>query len=322
MRAAHPRFAGAYEEIVALLQQKGAFEKARGVIDRLRALDPESHRINELLANDGDYRFSDEEMRRMENLVGGDEVDARVKASLGFALARVFDRQGRFDDAFRHLHRANDLIDGEFSYDADEEERFAERTMAVFTPELFRDKAGVGADSERPVFIVGMPRSGTTLVEQILASHPDAAGAGELEDIHPIGEGLQERLPGAGPYPDCVPSLDGELGRRLAAGYLERLAVVSADAARVTDKLPANFKHLGLIALLFPRSRIVHCRRDPMDTCFSIYFRRFRAGHGYAFELGKLAHYYRHYVLLMEHWRRACPLCPCWSSATRTWSAT
>ena len=113
----------------------------------------------------------------MENLVGGDEVDARVKASLGFALARVFDRQGRFDDAFRHLHRANDLIDGEFSYDADEEEeRFAERTMAVFTPELFRDKAGVGADSERPVFIVGMPRSGTTLVEVAvgmrIAAHP------------------------------------------------------------------------------------------------------------------------------------------------------
>ena len=146
------------------------------------------------------------------------------------------------------------------------------------------------------------------LAHQILASHPDAAGAGELEDIHLIGEGLEERLPGAGPYPDCVPSLDGELGRRLAAGYLERLAVVSADAARVTDKLPANFKHLGLIALLFPRSRVVHCRREPMDTCFSIYFRRFRAGHGYAFELGKLAHYYRHYVLLMEHWRRACPL--------------
>ena len=278
------------------------------MIDRLRALDPESPRIYELLANDGGYRFSDEEMRRMENLVGDDGLAPRVKARLGFALARVFDRMGQFDNAFRHLRRANDLIDGELFYDADQEERFAERTMAVFTPELFRDKAGIGADSERPVFIVGMPRSGTTLVEQILASHPDAAGAGELEDIRFIGEGLEERLPGAGPYPDCVPSLDGELGRRLAAGYLERLAQVSADAARVTDKLPANFKHLGLIALLFPGARVVHCRRHPMDTCFSIYFQRFRGGHAYAFELGKLAHYYRQYALLMEHWRRACPL--------------
>ncbi len=308
LRTAYPGFAAVHEEIAALLQQKGAYAKARGVIDRLRALDPKSPAAFELLANDGSYTFSDHDMRQMEDLVGDDGVAPRVRARLGFSVAQVFDRRGRFDDAFRYLRRANNLFDAELSYDADKEGHFVKRTMAVFSPELFRDKAGIGADSDRPVFIVGMPRSGTTLVEQILASHPDAAGAGELLEIGLIGKDLEEQLPDAGAYPDCVPSLGGDLAHRLAAGYLERLAQVSANAARVSDKMPANFKHLGLIALLFPGARIVHCRRDPMDTCFSIYFQRFRTGHGYAFEFGKLAHYYRHYALLMEHWRRTCPL--------------
>jgi hypothetical protein len=153
-----------------------------------------------------------------------------------------------------------------------------------------------------------MPRSGTTLVEQIIASHPQVFGAGELCHIGAMVAGLPARLQTDTTYPECVTMLDERLARSLAEDYLEKLRALGDDAKRVSDKMPANFFNLGLIALMFPNARVIHCRRDPLDVCLSIYFQQFAYGHNYAYDLSDIAVYYRQYKRLMHHWHAVLPL--------------
>ncbi len=146
-----------------------------------------------------------------------------------------------------------------------------------------------------------MPRSGTTLVEQILDSHPDCVGAGELDDLAAIARNIDAR-------PGGVARLDRKVGRRLADRYLERLRVIGGAAARVCDKQPTNFRHLGLVARLLPGARVVHCVRDPLDTCLSCYFQNFSGAIRFASDLADLGAYFRDYDRLMAHWRRVLPV--------------
>ncbi len=152
------------------------------------------------------------------------------------------------------------------------------------------------------MLIVGMPRSGTTLVEQILASHPAVFGAGELPHLGRIATA------GTAPYLDFMATLDRAESRRLAARYLDRLHDFSADVRRVTDKMPDNYLLLGMVAVLLPRARVIDCRRDPLDTCLSCYFQHFSRGHDFTNSLADLAAYYLAYRRLMAHWREVLPL--------------
>ena len=157
--------------------------------------------------------------------------------------------------------------------------------------------------SKLPVFIVGMPRSGTSLVEQILASHPQVCGAGELEDAHGMTVTLATMLGGKIAYPACLTSAKRRHLDELAQRYLAKLSKFSRTAMRVTDKMPHNFMALGLIELLFPGAHIIHCKRDPVDTCLSIYGLEFNTNHPYADNLEHLGAYYLEYLRLMEHWK-------------------
>ncbi|MBI3462463.1 MAG: sulfotransferase [Planctomycetes bacterium] len=180
--------------------------------------------------------------------------------------------------------------------------------MAAFTQETLRSRYGEGNPTEVPVFVVGMPRSGTTLVEQILASHPDVFGAGELPDIPSIVDTLPRYAPNQMRYPGCLAFLGPPVIRGFADAYLKRVRTLDATSERVVDKWPLNYLHLGLMALLFPRARIVHCRRDPLDTCLSCYFQRFRGDHEYSYDLAHLGSYYRTYERLISHWREVLPM--------------
>ena len=154
-----------------------------------------------------------------------------------------------------------------------------------------------------------MPRSGTTLTEQIISRHPDAAAAGELRDIARIAASLGLRSRRCEGLRQAARQADPRRSKELARRYLAVLDRISADAARVTDKMPQNFQHLGLIALLFPKRRIIHCRRDPLDTCVSCFTMQLRDhNHGYAGDLGTLGSYYREYAALMAHWREVLPV--------------
>ncbi len=183
-----------------------------------------------------------------------------------------------------------------------------DRLIAAFTPERLQSLPRAQHDSKTPVFILGMPRSGTSLVEQILASHPQVHGAGELNNIMRLESGMPDLVGGGKRFPDGLNKLTQEHVDELASHYLEHLAELSPDALRVTDKMPNNFLHLGTIQLLFPDARIIHCMRDPLDTCLSCYFQNFFAQHPYTNDLGHLGAYYNGYERLMAHWKQTLDL--------------
>ena len=170
----------------------------------------------------------------------------------------------------------------------------------LFSAEIMRERAGQGDPSPLPVFIIGMPRSGTTLCEQILASHPKIHGAGELGDF----EAAVAALDSAGGIPSDI---GGEELRAIGAGYLARVAALAPHAARITDKMPANFRFAGLIHLALPNARLIHLRRDPVDTCLSCFSILFGGDQPFTYDLGELGRYYRAYQRLMAHWRAVLP---------------
>jgi tetratricopeptide (TPR) repeat protein len=226
-------------------------------------------------------------------------ADKNEQKILYFALGKLYDELGRYDDAFACYDRGNTLHDEYFF-----PEENLNKVRRIMTFHAAGDDEISSNRSRLPVFIVGMPRSGTSLVEQIIACHPGVYGAGELNDIINLAGRLPQHLQ-AGPYPECEQHLTTEILDELAGEYLEMLKTKAGDDAvlRVTDKMPNNFNYLGLIRRLFPEATIIHCRRDPMDTCLSCFFQDFVGSHTYAYDLEHLGVRYRHYEYLMSFWR-------------------
>jgi tetratricopeptide (TPR) repeat protein len=217
---------------------------------------------------------------------------------LHFALARVYEDAERWDDAFRHLRAGNESYRKAINYDVNDDLGFLAALERTFSRELCAAFARCGARSERPVFIVGMPRSGTTLVEQILSANPAVYAAGELRAFEESFSGLFETR--ATEPAHIVTSIRG-VGER----YLEAIASYSGD--RVVDKMPFNFRFLGLIHLALPDARIVWVRRDPLDTGFSIYATFFSDAMQFSYDLVEIGRFYRAYERLMDHWRAIVP---------------
>jgi len=230
--------------------------------------------------------------------------EARMR--IHFALGKLNDGLGNHEAAFSHYHLGNALKGVDF--DSEQNTLLFDSLIATFSKARMPYLPRSSVVTDRPVFIIGMPRSGTTLVEQILASHPKIYGAGELSTVTDLAGSLPDRLHTDIRYPACVPLITRDIVDRLAQNYLEQLPAESQDALRVTDKLPHNFLHLGLIELLFPGSRIIHCRRDPRDNCLSIYFCDFSSKHYYSYDMATLGRYYLEYERLMQHWKAAISL--------------
>jgi tetratricopeptide (TPR) repeat protein len=238
-------------------------------------------------------------------LATGPGSDAAV---LHFAAAQLLDRLGRYDEAFDQAAAGNALRQGT-GYKPAAEALSIDRLINYFTRQRLAALPRATLRSDKPVFIVGMPRSGTSLVEQILASHPQVHGAGELDFIHRILLGTADMLhANLGAYPACLDHLTTAQADGLAEVYLAPFIAMRPDAARITDKMPSNFVHLGLIALLFPQARIIHCHRDPMDTCLSCFVTQFNQGYEFTHDLKNLGHFYRLYARLMAHWKRVIDL--------------
>ena len=225
-----------------------------------------------------------------------------------FALAKARDDLGRHAEAFDCLNKGHALRARSETAGAEPGIDMMSRLKEVFTEALF-SAAGPGHPSSDPVLIVRMPRSGTTLTEQILASHPSVAGAGELPLLGSLHQNLPDMAGVETGFPECMPDVPMEVLTEFAETvYLPRLRAVGDGASLITDKMPHNFINLGLFALMFPRGRIVHCRRNPIDTCVSIYFQNFAGSHPYAHDLHELGRYYRAYEDLMDHWHRVLPM--------------
>jgi tetratricopeptide (TPR) repeat protein len=229
-----------------------------------------------------------------KSLAMGQEINLR------YALGKYFDDVQDFDNAFSSYRLANELKKRSApKYDAARLARRVDQIIALYDADWLRKVRAQGNESRRPVFIVGMPRSGTTLTEQILASHPDAFGCGELRFWHTTRVDYESSALRGAEGRGAVPAA--------AEKYLSLLANFSAGAARVIDKMPANFMNLGLIHAAFPHARILHMRRNPLDTGLSIYFQIFSNTHLYAHDLEDIAHYFTQYSRLMVHWRSTLP---------------
>jgi tetratricopeptide (TPR) repeat protein len=282
--------------------RKTAAEIAGDIVEKF----PKTAGVHYTLAQserDGDHQARIAQIK--EVLAGGIEEN-EAESALEFALATRYEALKQHEEAFGHYVRANArkreaLADRGVVYNREAEEARGNVLKSAYPgPEVFNGPTG--SDSEMPIFIVGMPRSGTTLTEQILASHPQMAGAGELTAIGNAVKRMHDTLG----YPRNPPT--EKALKNIAQLYLQRLRDVDANALRVTDKMPGNFNHLGLIARIFPKARIIHCRRNPVDNCLSCFIQNFGAeGLSWSFDLEDAAHQYRDYHGLMEHWRQILP---------------
>jgi Flp pilus assembly protein TadD len=224
---------------------------------------------------------------------------------LHFDAAKLLDRAGRFGEAFDHARRANEILKGWAPrHDPDQHTAAISRRIDYFTADRVAALPRATHESRRPIFILGMPRSGTTLVEQILGCHPSVHAGGELQALRLLARDLSGAKWAQEPYPASFEDLSVARANTLAADYLATLSGINADAPFVTDKQPLNFLILEVIELLFPRSRIIHCGRGALDTCLSCYMTNFEVPNAYKFDLAHLGAYYRDYLRLMDHWRK------------------
>ena len=287
-----------------LLFALGRLDESRALLERAVAADPD--RIANYLALSHIKRFtrSDRELAAMEKLLQGiEQRPAEDQIELHFALGKAYGDVGDHAKAFRQFLRGNAIKRAQVRYNEAALLAKFDRVREVFTPELMRSKAGGGNDSDQPIFIVGMPRSGTTLIEQILASHPQVHGAGERQDFKRVLAGIV----GPADYPSGVPALTPAQLGALGSAYLASIGSPATAAARFTDKGLGNYLYAGLIRLALPNARIIHVRRDPVDTCLSAFTTLFDDQQEFSYDLGELGRAYRAYERLMEHWRQLLP---------------
>jgi tetratricopeptide (TPR) repeat protein len=297
--AIHSSLGGALVALGQTSEASEAFEQAIALAPRKTGFFWNLASVRRFSADDRYFAAMQELAETMDALGSEDQID------LHFALGKAFADIGDDARSFEHLLRGNALKRQQLSYDEDEALQRLERIRGVFTAELLRDRAGLGCQSSAPIFIVGMPRSGTTLIEQILASHPQAFGAGELREM----ANLAGRIGNADAiaFPEAVQELSGEELRRTGEQYAQAVRRLAPDAERIADKMPGNFSLAGLIHLVLPNARIIHACRDPRDTAFSCFSLLFSGTLEFTYDLAELGRYYRAYLKLMAHWREVLP---------------
>jgi tetratricopeptide (TPR) repeat protein len=261
------------------------------------------------LANLKTYRFTDVEIAHMRTEEASPRIQLADRYHMCFALGKALEDRAEYRESFSYYERGNALKKTECRYRPEPLERNARLQASVCDAEFFAARRGFGSDSAAPIFIVGLPRSGSTLLEQILASHSQVEGTMELADIPRMVQELQGReVVGAEPrYPAVLSSMSTAEFRQLGERYLADTRVYRAGKPFFIDKMPNNFRHLGLIHLILPNAKIIDARRDAMACCFSNFKQLFASGQQFTYSIEDIARYYRMYVELMAHWDSALP---------------
>lgn len=249
----------------------------------------------------------EEQLPVLQQLLEKPSLSEQDSIHCHFALGDIYRQGGNYSNAFGHYARGNALKRKTVNYNPKSYSAYIDRVISVFSKDYFEQVGGIGSDSEVPVFVVGVPRSGTSLVEQIISSHPQVYGAGELAALVDVENAIGAHFEASRPYPECMSLLSESVARDFARSYLNELSVGSSEESRITDKLPGNFLRIGLIKTLFPRARIIDCRRNAMDVCTSNFLHYFAFGNEYSFDLEELGRYYMDYRRLMKHWEQLFP---------------
>ncbi|RIV85048.1 tetratricopeptide repeat-containing sulfotransferase family protein [Aurantiacibacter zhengii] len=259
------------------------------------------------LANLKTYRFSDDEMARMEEQAARPDLAFMDRVHLSFALGKAHEDRENYADSFQHYERGNALKRAQTRYDADTMSAELAKQREVCTAELFASHEGAGHDAPDPIFILGLPRAGSTLLEQILASHSQVDGTLELPDILALAHRLRGRKAGQSLYPQVLHDLTSEQLEKFGQQYIENTAIHRQGAPFFIDKMPNNFRHIGLIHLILPNAKIIDARRAPMDCCFSGFKQLFAEGQEFTYGLTEIGRYFADYVDLMQHWDEVLP---------------
>jgi tetratricopeptide (TPR) repeat protein len=296
---AAPRNTQALFGIGQVTALEGRFEEAETTFKRVVDIDPKMTSAWASLAGTRKMTNADGEWFKNVEKLATSDVHPLSEANLRFAMGKYFDDVGNFAQAFQNFKRGNELLKtAAADYDRTGHSRLIDELIRVYTREEISKIQNPGSASSKPVFVVGMPRSGTSLAEQIIASHPAAYGAGELNFWAALiakDTGLTQGI------------LSEPARAKVAEEYLRMLEASSANASRVVDKAPVNSDFLGVIYSVFPNARVIYMRRDPIDTCLSCYFQQFLLGLNFTFDLSDLAQYYREHQRMMAHWRSVLP---------------
>lgn len=286
------------------LDMLGNKEEARAVFEKLR----EHPRIGNFalyrLAVNDKHDVASPLLTEIQAKIAKGVPNGQALNALNNGVGKIYEQNGYYPKAFLHFKAANDA--DKVPFDLARYEAWVDQVIESFTPETFSERQAMATKSDLPVFVVGMPRSGTTLVEQIVARHGEAAGAGELDRIWKIGQGLKY-FESPGTFFSAIDAKHQIEMTTLGEKYVELLQFFAPKARRVVDKMPHNFEALGFIGLILPEARVVHLRRNPIDTCLSCYQTRLNELHGYSRNLETLGLYYRQYARLMAHWRKVLP---------------
>jgi tetratricopeptide (TPR) repeat protein len=304
--AIDPSLAAAHHHLGIGLQTLGRLDEAARAYERAVELAPRQAPFHINLANARRFHAADPRLAAMETLLGDAAQSDDDRIVLHFALAKAFADLEQHERSFRHLVEGNALKRRQISYVEAETLQIFAQVQTVIGGARFTDRRG-GDPACAPIFVIGMARSGTTLIEQILASHSKVYGAGELEDFgHAVSNFAQSKGTSEGIL-ELLPRLSGDDLRQIGADYLARIRPGAGEAERIVNKMPSNFVFAGLIHLVLPNARIIHARRNPLDTCFSCFSLLFSGNQPYAYDLGELGRYYRAYERLMTHWRTVLP---------------
>jgi tetratricopeptide (TPR) repeat protein len=304
-----PRAADLQLSIAHALKTMGRQEAAVDAYRAAAAMRPDYGDAYWSLANLKTYRFTDDELARMRSVESAPTVSLVDHYHLCFALGKALEDRGEYAESYRYYQRGNSLKQSESRFRIEPIERNTRLQKEVCTREFFASRAEAGAQSMEPIFIVGLPRSGSTLLEQILASHTQVEGTQELAEVPRIAHDLQGFSPDSDHprYPRVLAEMTPADFLRLGERYLDDTRVYRTGKPHFIDKMPNNFRHLGLIRLMLPRARIIDARREPMACCFSNLKQLFAKGQEFTYSIDDIARYYRTYLELMRHWDEALP---------------
>ena len=291
------------------LKTVGRLDEAIEAYQKCIRLSPEVGEAYWSLANLKTFGFSDEDIDNMRRQVTTEGGDADDQSHLAFALGKALEDRKGYDESFKFYRRGNAIRRIEHRHNAKINVLESLRQVRALPREFFEQRKGWGCQAPDPIFIVGLPRAGSTLLEQILASHSQVEGTSELQDIITISRKLgdKDREKPSGKYPEVLAELSENEFRELGEGYLKTTRIQRSDTPFFIDKMPNNFRHVGLIHLILPNSKIIDARRHPMGGCFSGFKQLFAHGQTFTYGLEDIGKYYRDYVRVMNHWDESLP---------------
>ncbi len=259
------------------------------------------------LANLKTYSFDDDEIKNMEKHVQSQDLTPASKAFFHIAIANAKEKQMKYGEAWYHFHTGNELRRTSEIYDSVTTQVTHDALIETFDEEFVNSTKGRGCQSDAPIFILGLPRSGSTLIEQILASHSQVEGTRELPDISLLGRRLTKSKPPGIKYPDAVKHMTDEEKTEYGESYLETSKRYRTDKPRFIDKMPNNFAHIGFIKTILPNAKIINAKRHPLDSCVSSFKQLFYKGQSWSYDLFEIGEYYLEYERMMDHWHSLYP---------------